>query len=48
VIILGAFDAEPVEFRVQAADALKDGQVARLAERFANHFRLHGHNLLHY
>jgi hypothetical protein len=48
VIILGAFDTEPIEFRVQAADALKDSQVARFAECFANHFRLHTRNLLHY
>jgi hypothetical protein len=48
VIILGAFNTEPVEFRVETADALEDADVARLAEGFADHFRLHGRNLLHY
>ena len=48
VIILGAFDAEPVEFRVKTADALEDADVARLAERFANQFRLHSYKLPHY
>jgi hypothetical protein len=48
MIFLIAFNPKPIEFRVQAADALEDADVARLAERFANHFRLHSHKLLHY
>jgi hypothetical protein len=41
VIILRAFEAEPVEFRVEPADTLKNGQVARAAEGFADVFSLH-------
>ena len=48
MIIFGAFDAEPVEFSVETADSLEDSQIARFAERFANHFRLHSAKLLHY
>ena len=48
MIFLITFNPKPVEFRVQAADALEDGQVAWSAEGFANHFRLHSHKLLHY
>jgi hypothetical protein len=48
MIFLIALNTKPVEFRVKTADALEDAQVARLAERFANHFRLHRHKLLHY
>jgi hypothetical protein len=48
MIFLIAFDAKPVEFRVQTANALKDGQVAGIAERFANQFRLHAYRLPHY
>jgi hypothetical protein len=42
VIILGAFDAEAVEFRIEAADAFEDGQVAGATEGLANQFRAHG------
>jgi hypothetical protein len=46
VIILGAFDAEPVEFRVQSADALEDGfLLATPANRLANEFRFHAYKL---
>jgi len=47
VIILGALDAKPVQFRIQAADPLENGQVPRLADGFANQVRLHTFKLRH-
>ena len=41
MIFLIALNAEPVEFRVKPANALKNGQVARFTKGFANHFGLH-------
>jgi hypothetical protein len=43
-----ALNAKSVEFRVKPANALENGQVARFAQPFADHFRLHSHELLHY
>ncbi|MCE0521676.1 MAG: hypothetical protein LV480_02055 [Methylacidiphilales bacterium] len=48
MIILGPFDAKPVEFGVEPADALEDADIARLAKCFADHFRLHQNKLAHY
>jgi hypothetical protein len=41
VIILGLPDTETIQFRIQSANAFKDAQIARLPERFADHFGRH-------
>jgi hypothetical protein len=47
VIILGAFDAQPVELCVEPTHALEDGDLPRGAERLADGLGFHERKLLH-